>query len=110
MCVHRTCFVNKLVPSTLEGSQGFQQQEGEAGMEKEKANSAAIARHTEAEGRTDSGYWAKNVLFYYTLTELVQSSPYTLMQHPNNFVLGRDRAEQLFSNSSVLALFTEILM
>lgn len=80
-------------------------------MEKEKAKSAAIARHTGAERRTDSGCWARNVLFHHTLTELVQPFPYTLMQHPNNFVLERgDRAEQLFSNSSVLALFTEILM
>lgn len=98
------------MPST-ESSQGFQQQEGETGTEREKPKSTAIARHTGAEGKTDSGYWVKNVLFCHTLTELVQSFLYTLMQHLNNFVLERgDRAEQLFSNSSVLALFTEILM
>lgn len=83
---------------------------GETGKEKEKAKSIAIARHAGAEGRTDSGYWVKNVLFYHMFTELLQSFPYTLMQHPNNSVLERgDRAEQLFSNFTVLALFTEIL-
>lgn len=50
-------------------------------------------------------------VFYNMFSELVQSFHYILMQHPNNFVLERrDRAEQLFSNSSVLALFTEILV
>lgn len=49
-------------------------------------------------------------MFYHMFTELLQSFPYTLMQHPNNSVLERgDRAEQLFSNFTVLALFTEIL-
>lgn len=108
VCTHQASSVNKLVPAT-ESSQGFQQQVGETGTEKEKAKSAPLPGTWELKEEQIRVTGPKMVsLFHHVFAELVQSFPYTLMQHPNNFVLERgDRAKQLFSNSS---LFTEILI